>query len=110
MNTGTQVMDKDHEGGFAGSWWQYPVLRNALIAGMVAGVGFALAHLGVVSEQTEALFYFVAIPLGGYHWGWEALEALFREWVIGIDFLMLTATVGSGILGLWDEAAFLVFL
>ncbi len=110
MNTGTQVMDKEHEGGFAGSWWQYPVLRNALIAGMLAGVGFALAHLGVVSERTEALFYFVAIPLGGYHWGWEALESLIHERVIGIDFLMLGATVGSGILGLWDEAAFLVFL
>ena len=110
MNTETTVMDKEHEGGFAGSWWQYPVLRNALIAGMLAGVGFALAHLGVVSEQTEALFYFVAIPLGGYHWGWEALESLINERVIGIDFLMLAATVGSGILGLWDEAAFLVFL
>ncbi len=31
----------------------------------MARVGFALAHLGMISEQTEALFYFVAIPLGG---------------------------------------------
>ena len=76
MNTETTVMDKEHEGGFAGSWWQYPVLRNALIAGMLAGVGFALAHLGVVSERTEALFYFVAIPLGGYHWGEDRKRAL----------------------------------
>lgn len=103
-------MDSEHDRGFTGPWWQYPVLRNALMAGVLAGVGFLLAHLGVISEQTEALFYFVAIPLGGYHWGWEALEALIQERVIGIDLLMLAATVGSGILGLWDEAAFLVFL
>jgi Cd2+/Zn2+-exporting ATPase len=38
------------------------------------------------------------------------VEALVRERVVGIDLLMLAATVGSGILGLWDEAAFLVFL
>ncbi len=110
METRKKVIANDHDRGFAGPWWQYPVLRNALMAGVLAGVGFALAHLGVISERTEALFYFVAIPLGGYHWGWEALEALFQERVIGIDFLMLAATVGSGILGLWDEAAFLVFL
>lgn len=68
MNTGEKVMKQNHDRGFAGPWWRYPVLRNALMAGALAGVGFALAHLGVVSEQTEALFYFVAIPLGGYHW------------------------------------------
>ena len=66
MEAQKKVMDKDHDRGFAGPWWQYPVLRNALMAGLLAGAGFALAHLGLVSEQTEALFYFVAIPLGGH--------------------------------------------
>jgi Cd2+/Zn2+-exporting ATPase len=110
MESRKELMDNDHDRGFAGPWWRYPVLRNALMAGVLTGVGFALAHLGVISGQTEVLFYVVAIPLGGYHWGWEALEALIQERVVGIDFLMLAATVGSGILGLWDEAAFLVFL
>jgi Cd2+/Zn2+-exporting ATPase len=100
----------DHRDSFDGPWWRYPVLRNALMAGALAGAGFALAHLGLISSQAESLFYFLAIPLGGYHWGREAVEALVREWVVGIDLLMLAATVGSGILGLWDEAAFLVFL
>ena len=52
MNTGEKVMKQNHDRGFAGPWWRYPVLRNALMAGALAGVGFALAHLGVVSEQT----------------------------------------------------------
>lgn len=96
--------------GFVGPWWQYPELRNALLAGVLAGVAFVLAHLGFISDWTERGLYLIAIPLGGYHWAWEALETLLSERVIGIDFLMLAATVGSGILGLWDEAAFLVFL
>lgn len=96
--------------GFAGPWWRYPVLRNALMAGVLAGLGFLLAHLGRISKEAEGLFYLLAIPLGGYHWGWEAVEVLVYKRVIGISFLMLAATIGSGILGLWDEAAFLVFL
>ena len=96
--------------GFAGPWWRYPVLRNALMAGVLAGLGFLLAHMDLISKEAEGLFYLLAIPLGGYHWGWEAVEVLVYERVIGISFLMLAATIGSGILGLWDEAAFLVFL
>jgi heavy metal translocating P-type ATPase len=101
---------RDPRDGFDGPWWRYPVLRNALLAGALAGAGFVLAHLGLISSQAEGVFYFLAIPLGGYHWGREAVEALVRERVVGIDLLMLAATIGSGILGLWDEAAFLVFL
>lgn len=77
---------------------------------MLAGTGFALAHLGLISKRVEVIFYLLAVPLGGYHWAREGIEALFREREIGIDLLMLAATVGSVILGLWDEAAFLVFL
>jgi hypothetical protein len=31
---------------FAGPWWRYPVLRKVLLAGLLAGLGFVLAHLG----------------------------------------------------------------
>ena len=102
--------ENNHQDGFAGQWWEYPILRNALMAGVLAGCGFVLAHVGLISERAELAFYFVAIPLGGYHWTREAVEELLTEHEIGIDLLMLGATVGSGFLGLWDEAAFLVFL
>lgn len=102
--------ERGHGDGFEGPWWRYPVLRNALMAGALAAAGFVLAHVGLISSTAEGLFYLVAIPLGGYHWGREAVEDLIDERIIGIDLLMLAATIGSGILGLWDEAAFLVFL
>ena len=93
-----------------GPWWSFRPLCNALAAGLIAGTGFALAHSGVIAESTENIFYWLAIPLGGYHWAREGLEELVKEGVVGIEILMLAATAGSGLLGLWDEAAALVVL
>lgn len=101
--------DRD-EGVFDGNWYAHPLMRNALLAGVLTGLAFGLAHLEIVSPWVETVLYLVAIPLGGYHWGREGLEDLYKERRIGIEILMLGATVGSAILGLWDEAAFLVFL
>ncbi|MDO8533579.1 MAG: cation-translocating P-type ATPase [Xanthobacteraceae bacterium] len=96
--------------GFDGTWWRYPPLRNALLAGLIAGSGFVLAHLGLIAESVENLFYWIAIPLGGWHWTREGIEKLIEEREVGIEILMIAATAGSAILGLWDEAAALVFL
>ena len=93
-----------------GAWWLYPPLRNALLAGAFALAGFVLAHLGLVEEVVENTLYAVALPLGAYHWAREGLAELLREREIGIEILMLAATVGCGIFGLWDEAAALVVL
>jgi Cd2+/Zn2+-exporting ATPase len=96
--------------GFDGPWWRYPPLRNALLAGLIAGAGFVLARLHLIPERIENVFYWLAIPLGGWHWAREGIEELFEEKEVGIEILMLAATAGSGVLGLWDEAAALVFL
>ena len=110
MGRETMTDPERDEGGFEGPWWKHPVLRNALAAGIIAGTAFLAGHLGLITESVEKLFYWVAIPLGGYHWAREGVEKLFRQRVVGIEMLMLGATVGSGTLGLWDEAAALVFL
>ncbi len=96
--------------GFTGPWWRYPPLRNALIAGLIAGTAFLLAHFGIISEVQEIILYWIAIPLGGYLWTIEGLEELFKEQEVGISVLMVAATAGAGILGLWEEAAALVVL
>jgi len=92
------------------SWWLYPPLRNALAAGVIALVGFLLAHLGLVGGVVENIFYGIAIPLGAFLWAREGLEELVAEREVGIEILMLAATAGCGALGLWDEAAALVVL
>ena len=94
----------------SGPWWHYPPLRNALIAGMIAGLGLLLYRLGFISRDVEILVYLIAIPLGGHHWAREGVGELIDEREIGIEILMLFATLGAILLGLWDEAAALVVL
>jgi Cd2+/Zn2+-exporting ATPase len=100
----------DHLAPLTGRWYQYPPLRNALIAGGLSGVAYALAHLSIISHTAENLLYSVAIVIGGYYWVREGLEDLVKARRIGIEILMLAATVGTILANLWDEAATLVFL
>ncbi len=95
---------------FDGPWWRFPPLRNALAAGAMALAGFALYSLGWIPADGATLAYLLAIPVGAWYWAREALEELFHERTIGIGILMLAATLGAGILGLWEEAAALVIL
>ncbi|MGD9951525.1 MAG: heavy metal translocating P-type ATPase [Burkholderiales bacterium] len=100
----------DKQDGYSGPWWRYPPLFSAILAGLVAGGSFAAAHIGLISEALENVGYWIAIPLGGWHWMREGLEELLQEREVGIEILMLAAAAGSGALGLWDEAAALVVL
>lgn len=95
---------------FDGEWYTHPPMRNALLAGLLIGTAFGLAHLGYISHLAEIAIYVAAIFLGGYHWCREGIEKLIENKEIGIEALMIAATLGSAILGMWDEAAFLVFL
>ncbi|HHJ53716.1 MAG TPA: cation-translocating P-type ATPase [Caldithrix abyssi] len=104
-------MSKEQEHtGFDGKWYNHPPMRNALIAGLISGISFGLAHAGLIPSMMEIGLYVVAIILGGYHWTREGIKELIEEREIGIEMLMIFATTGSAILGMWDEAAFLVVL
>jgi len=97
-------------GSYSGPWYGHPPLRNAIIAGIIAGIGMLHSHLGIIPPQAENLFFLIAIPIGAYHWAREGIEELFKEREIGIEILMLAATIGCIVLDLWDEAALLVIL
>ncbi|NOY78323.1 MAG: cadmium-translocating P-type ATPase [Calditrichaeota bacterium] len=104
-------MNKKNEPvGFDGKWYSHPPLRNALIAGAIAVTAFLLTRSGFLSRPVEIALFVTAIVIGGYHWTREGIEDLIKEHEIGIEMLMIFATMGSAILGMWDEAAFLVFL
>lgn len=101
--------EKDHD-GFDGKLYAHPPMRNALIAGGLTFLAFGMGHLGVIPPGFEVTIYIFAIAIGGYHWTREGIEELFECKEVGIELLMLGAAVGSMILGMWDEAAFLVFI
>lgn len=104
------MTEVEREKIFEGKWYAHPPMRNALIAGIITGVSFVLAHTGLIPNSSEIALYAVAIILGGYHWSREGIEELIGERQVSIDILMLAASIGSAALGMWDEAAFLVFL
>ncbi len=95
---------------FRGPWWQYPPLVAAIVAGIISGAAFVLAHTNLLPPGVEKALYLLAIIIGGLHWMREGLERLLSQGRIDIKILMIGATGGSVALNLWDEAAFLVFL
>ena len=102
-----------HDGeveAFDGKWWQFPPLRNALLAGVIALSVFAVDWAVPLPSIALIAGYVIAIALGGWHWMREGAEDLFREGKIGIEILMMAATAGAAILGMWNEAAALVVL
>ena len=98
------------ESEYEGRWWGFPPLRNALIAGLLAGVAWVGHVAGLIPATVETVLYWIAIPVGAWYWAREGLEELFDERAVGIEILMLAATLGAGVLGLWEEAAALVVL
>ena len=92
------------------TWYTHPQLRNVLIAGVLTGAAFGLARTGVIPSLVAIPLYVIAIISGGYYWIREGIEELLEERKVGIEVLMLAATVGAALAGLWGEAAFLAFL
>lgn len=95
------------------SWRQAAVrfapLRNALLAGLLAGVGLLLAALGA-PEFVSVAVYLGAVVIGARFFAVAAVEELVTEREIGIELLMLLGAAGAMAFGLFEEAAALVFL
>lgn len=94
---------------YLGSWWRFSPLRNALIAGAALAATYLVARGNVLPDRAIIGLYVTVTVFAAWHWGQEALESI-AEFRVDIDVLMFVATVGSAVLGLWQEAAFLAVL
>ncbi|HQP88162.1 MAG TPA: heavy metal translocating P-type ATPase, partial [Thermoanaerobaculia bacterium] len=91
------------------SFWRSPAVRRVLAGGLLLAGGLALEQLGFGHAWVVPL-YLASILLAGADWvrhGWQELTHCHE---VGIEVLMAAAAVGAAALGLWDEAAALVFL
>ena len=91
-------------------WYEYPPIRNALIAGALTTAMFLLSLAIPIPGYVTIPIYIIGVVLGGYYWFKEGVEELVEERHINISILMAFATAASAFLGLWEEAAFLSFL
>ncbi|CAL1519535.1 heavy metal translocating P-type ATPase [Chitinophaga sp. MM2321] len=84
-------------------------LYFSLICGSLLGIGFGLSFITGISSWIPTSFSIAACCFGGFFTAREALQTIAKGG-FEIDFLMLVAAIGAGILGKWQEGALLLFL
>ena len=89
--------------------WRNPQVVTSATSGLLLAIGFFGGTLGL-APLPEAGLYILAVVIGGWYFGREAIEALVKEREIGIELLMSLAAIVAGLMGQWAEAAMLVFL
>lgn len=89
-------------------WRNLKVLASAA-SGLLLLVGW-LASMAPGTAVASLPLYVLAILVGGYFFGREAIEELLFERRIGIELLMSVAAVVAAIMGQPAEGAMLVFL
>lgn len=91
-----------------------PPWRNAkVVASTAAGLlllGAWVSSLAGSPDAVSVSLSLLAMAIGGYFFGREALEDLVFERTVGIEFLMSAAAVVAAMLGQPIEGAMLVFL
>ena len=89
--------------------WRNPKVITAVISGILLLLGWLVSLMSLPEALSTALFV-LAILIGGYYFGREALEELIYEHAIGIELLMAVAAIVAALMGQVGEAAILVFL
>jgi len=89
--------------------WRNPQVITSALSGLLLASAFFGAQLGLPLLSATGL-YILAILVGGWFFGREALEELIKDHEIGIELLMSVAAITAGLMGQWAEAALLVFL
>ena len=89
------------------AWWKDPKILALMICGSFTAIGFIIEKLW--NPSLSIVFYTIGISVGGYYPARMGFAAL-RTFTLNIRLLMVTGAVGAIILGLWEEAAILVFI
>jgi Cd2+/Zn2+-exporting ATPase len=89
--------------------WRNPQVVTSATSGLLLVIGFFGSKLGL-PPLPETGLYILAVIIGGWYFGREAIEELVKEREIGIELLMSVAAIVAGLMGQWAEAAMLVFL
>ncbi|GAB2972320.1 heavy metal translocating P-type ATPase [Mucilaginibacter puniceus] len=97
----------DHEHG--GIFGKNTEMIFAIICGVALGAGWGLSFISGLPSWVSLALYLTAYFFGGFFTAKEAVETILKGG-FEIDFLMLVAAIGAGILGAWVEGALLLFL
>ena len=89
--------------------WRNLKVLTSVFSGVLLLLGW-LISLGGAPHALPFGLYLLAIVIGGFYFGREAIQELIFEHRVGIEFLMSTAAVVATVMGEAVEGAMLVFL
>ncbi|OGP90396.1 MAG: copper-translocating P-type ATPase [Deltaproteobacteria bacterium RBG_16_48_10] len=89
------------------AWWRDLRILSLFTCGIFTMIAFVLEKIGIALPST--ILYAIAVAVGGYYPARMGLAAL-RTLTLNIRTLMVSGAIGAIILGLWEEAAILVFI
>jgi len=89
------------------AWWRDLRILSLCTCGIFTAVAFVLEKIGIALPST--ILYAIAVAVGGYYPARMGLAAL-RTLTLNIRTLMISGAIGAIALGLWEEAAILVFI
>jgi Zn2+/Cd2+-exporting ATPase len=101
--------DDNHDHEHGGIFGKNTELFFSVICGVLLALGFALGYIPALPAWLSLSLYIGAYFFGGFYTTKEAVESIAKG-KFEIDFLMLVAAIGAGILGDWVEGALLLFL
>ena len=87
--------------------WRNPKVITSVTSGVLLAVAWLLGLAGLTPPFTTGIFV-VAILIGGYYFGREAIEELIFEREIGIELLMSIAAIVATLMGEALEGALVV--
>ncbi len=88
--------------------WQNPQVRSSSLSWVLIGLGFILGASNLTLYSN--IFFALSTIAGAFYFSREAIDHLFKDKEIGIDFLMTAAILGACLLGQWREAALVAAL
>jgi Cd2+/Zn2+-exporting ATPase len=94
--------------GLRGGWWREKQQLALLGCGIIALIGYVAMWLGFSSIAFNAIFG-LAVLVGVFYPARKAIMALVNM-VFTIHLLMLIGSIGAILLGMWGEAAILIFV
>lgn len=104
-----QHSKQGHSHAHGGIFGHNTELIFSIICGICLGIGFGLHFIETLPAVIPLICYIAAYFFGGFFTAKEAVTAICKG-EFEIDFLMLVAAAGAGILGDWAEGALLLFL
>ncbi len=88
-------------------WWKDLRILSLFTCGIFTAIAFVLEKIGIILPSI--ILYAIAVAVGGYYPARMGFAAL-RTLTLNIRTLMVSGAIGAIALGLWEEAAVLVFI